>query len=275
MQVRSRGLLITLGTLSVLFGLLLVSADSLIVRDMGAVGAQLSSLRNRVSDEISYWAVKNGDARAREEAVNQLTNQTVLKKVAETDRMDTVIRAAISRITNQDYLFELATTGRFDTIQDKATEEITNQDYLSELARAEDSLPFSVRIRAASRLSDQSSLIEVAESVTESSVLRIVVSRITDEEILIKVAKGDALSTIRMDAVRRINDVDSLIEIAQQNVEFEYVDERLSRSPYPYRVQLEAASRAQCLSGKQRDADHECIENCSENECSVLTLMVL
>lgn len=265
---------ITSIVLLLFFGLLFAFPESPVAQGLGELAERLSTLRNRVSDEFSYWTVKNGDDSDREKVVNQLTDQDVLLRVAQAAETDRGFRAAINRITNQDYLFGLAMTVRPDSIKKDVVERITNQAYLSEIAGAEAAMPFSARMAAAQRVSDQNFLFEVARSATDLSVLGEVVGRITNEEFLLHIARSSGSYSIRQDAVRRLGDLDSLIEIAQKDVVFSDVAERLRTKPYPYSVQLEAANRAQCLLGRQH-ADIECIEDCSEEPCSVLALMVL
>lgn len=145
-------------------------------------------------------------------AVKKLEDATVLVEIARTDESKYIRREALSKIADQALLAEIAKIDKDDDVQQAAIEKIDNQDLLAEIAGAE--CAFYARRLALKKLTDQPALKRIAETDRDRFVRLNAVSQITDQKTLADIARNDPESMVRERAAEKLTDQQSLQNIA-------------------------------------------------------------
>jgi hypothetical protein len=122
--------------------------------------------------------LESEDISVRTAAVERLTDQAVLAKVAIGDKDEYVRRAAVERLTDQAVLAKVAIEDKDENVRETAVRKIT----------------------------DQALLTRVAIGDKDEYVRRAAVERLTDQAVLAKVAIGDKDGNVRWVAVERLVD---------------------------------------------------------------------
>ena len=121
---------------------------------------------------------KHGDSSVRRVAVEKLTNQALLAKIATTDSDGLVREVAVGKITDQALLAKIATTDNHAYVGQVAVGKITDQALLAKIAtRDSDSSDSSVRQAAVENLTDTALLNDLAESASVWEVRRAACSK--------------------------------------------------------------------------------------------------
>jgi hypothetical protein len=154
-------------------------------------------------DELEMFAMKSESPNVREAAVENLTDQAVIAKVAEEEKDPSVINAVFKRLTDQALMAKLAVEAKH--CRDRATEHLTDQALLSKIAVEDNS--GSVRAIAISRLvdtsrrtgtsTDQALLSKIAVEDNDWYVRATAVGGLIDQELLSRIAAEDRESYVR------------------------------------------------------------------------------
>jgi hypothetical protein len=206
-------------TVSAVAALLLIGAITLV-----GGGVYLIWRFGRTSTPLPPW--KDRNPVRRENAVQQLTDQAILARVATTDSVGRVRRAALYGLTSQQLLAKIATTDSDAFVRFDAAERLTDQA-LAQASFAEITTHTDVgflRMMAAERLTDQAlaqaAFAEIAKTDTERDFGRINAARkLTDtalaQAIFAEIAKDRRQSwDVVCEALRQLRDQTTLAEIA-------------------------------------------------------------
>jgi hypothetical protein len=131
-------------------------------------------------------------------------------------------KKAVEKITDEAKLERIAKEARSGGAREAAVERVTNQSLLADIAQ-NDKEYYYVRIAAVKRVTDQSILADVAQNDKDSDVRWAAVERVTDQSVLTDIAKNDKDSDVRRAAVERVTDQSLLTDIAQNDKENIYV----------------------------------------------------
>ena len=130
---------------------------------------------------------RHSDCLKRKEAINKISNQSILHEIAITDEDYTIRKIAVSRLTDQIVLAMIA--------------ERTNDYYIGEIAL--------------SKIKDQFTLADIAKNGRNSHVRETAVSKLNDQVLLMEIAKNDSNWRVRAEAYRSLGNTQAaLIEIA-------------------------------------------------------------
>jgi len=186
-------------------------------------------------DAIDIVKANPGNQFIREKAVKDIFDETLLIKIATTDREYNVREAAFDKITNQHILLEIANS-HDENIRASAVKRINDQTILISFATHD--LSASVRMAATSKLTDQTVLSNIAtkdahagvritalENLTIQNILETValqnenvnerkaaLQNLSDQSTLAVIVKTDKDISLRMMAVKKISDVMCLTE---------------------------------------------------------------
>lgn len=152
-----------------------------------------------------------GDSKNCQRAIDELTDQAILVKVAQEDEDNFCGSYAVGKLTDQSLLTKLAVEGKDYSIRYAAVGKLTDQSLLAKFA-VEDK-DSGVRCSAVRKLTDQSLLAKIAVKDEEANVRKAAVSKLTDQSVLARVAEGDANWEVRRAAVHGLTDQTVLTRI--------------------------------------------------------------
>ncbi len=156
--------------------------------------------------EVRRAAVAN-----RRTAVQYLTDQASLAKIAMEDENLSVRRSAAGKLTDQALLAKIVRDGQDPGVRGIAAEKLTDQALLARMA-VEEKDPV-VRGAAAGKLTDQAALVKIATKDENSSVRRSAVGQLTDQALLAKIAAEEKDPAGRRTAAEKITDQALLAKI--------------------------------------------------------------
>lgn len=150
----------------------------------------------------------NYEARIR--AVNKITDQNILYKVALLDINDDVRLVAFNKITDQNMINKIIFD--IDKLDDDrkepkiilaAVNKITDQNVLYKIALL--NIYYKIKIEAFNKITDQNLINTMVFNSHDPILLSEVLKKITDQDILYKVALEDGLSDIGIEAMYKLN----------------------------------------------------------------------
>jgi hypothetical protein len=156
---------------------------------------------------------KEAESRSvRATAVRKLTDQTVLADIAKNDSNWDVREAAVEKLTDQTVLADIAKNDSDGYIRSAAVKKLTDQTVLAHIAK-NDSWE-SVRSAAVKKLTDQTLLADIAKNDSDSYVRKAAVDKLTDQKALADVAKNTSDWEVRKAAVEKLTDPKALKDVA-------------------------------------------------------------
>ena len=162
--------------------------------------------------ELARVAIEGKERTARERAVEKLTDQPALAKVAtETDDIF-VYTLVLEKLTDQALLAKVAVEASRWNVRYKAVEKLTDKAVLARVA-VEDG-DQAVRMAALEKLTDQAVLAKVAVDDGHEAVRRTAVEKLTDQAVLAKVAVEDGHEVVREAAMAKLTDQAVLVSVA-------------------------------------------------------------
>jgi hypothetical protein len=196
--------LIRLCVRTFLFMLLMYAAPFTFDICFGADSAVVGSLTDQMSFASIAIQCTATDRGAGLSAVEKLTDQELLKKVA-LNAQDLYIRkAAVEKLTDESVLGKIAIDDNNANVRLSAVMKLTDQLVLAKVARADADV--YVRKAAVEKMTDQTILSKIATDDKNSLVRYAAVERITSKTLLSKFALGDKDSNIRLSAIKRLTD---------------------------------------------------------------------
>ena len=173
----------------------------------------------------------HSDWLVRKAAVEKLTDQAVLAKIAKTDsdwRVRTVafekLTGAIAKLTDQAVLAEIAKTGSESLVRKVAVRKLTAQALLAEIAKTDSES--DVRKEAVEKLTDQAVLAKIAKTDSESDVRREAVKNLTDQAVLAEIAKTNSSHGIRQVAEKKLAEITKTGSDDGEDLLASYMDKR-------------------------------------------------
>jgi hypothetical protein len=148
------------------------------------------------------------------DAVEKMTDQKTLAKVAKKARIGVAREAAAAKLTNQRMLADVAINAGDSGARKAAVANLTDQNALSYIAvidRNED-----VRREAIVNLTDQSVLICIAKNRGFDSVREAAIAKLTDQHVLADIAKNDNNWEVCRAAVERLTDPEALRSVTKK-----------------------------------------------------------
>ena len=158
-------------------------------------------------------AQTDGDSRVKCAAVRKLTDQRALSAILRTDSDSAVRKAAIETLTDETVLAEVATTDNSADIRKFTTEHLTDPAVLAQVVMTD--IDGFVRQAAVERLSDQKALAAVAANNNSRDICRAAVRKLTDQTALAQVAKTANNGEIRKMAVEKLSDEGVIADVAR------------------------------------------------------------
>jgi hypothetical protein len=159
---------------------------------------------------------KHSDSIVRVRAVERLTAQGLLCRIAHEDPWIGVRAAAVRRIFDQDALSEFA-RDRHPDIREAAVRNLDDQSLLAAIFRADDVI--QVRHAALKGLTDQAALSEIALTSSDGYARKVAVERLSDGVALARIVKSRGDAVTRLAAVRKLTDPVILEELARNEGE--------------------------------------------------------
>ena len=173
------------------------------------------AIKEDVSWAYTAWVKLNADERKR--LIDTVTWQELLKNISMSEKTEPeVCMQALNQITDQKILRKIAKTDAELEIRFKAIDKITDEQILAELASLR--IRLEVRLRAVGRITDNELLEELAKSDTDLEVRLKAAETISDDETLANLAKSDTDLEVRLKATEGIENQKLLMEIAGMNV---------------------------------------------------------
>ncbi len=172
--------------------------------------------KQNACSELAKIAVENKDPSVRQDAVAELTDQSLLAKIAVDDKSDGVRQQAVSKLSDQPLLARIAVEDTAARVREAAVEKLTDQALLAKVA-LEGKPPGSEL--AVQNLTDQSWLGRIALQGADASARKDALEKLTDPSLLAKVAMEDQDASARKDAVARLADQPLLAKIVLESTD--------------------------------------------------------
>lgn len=153
-------------------------------------------------------------------AIEKLTDQRVLKEIAENEKGYTMQReAAVKKITDQGFLEDLAKNSKNPDVCEAAINQITDQSFLISIAK--NHFYYPIRKTAVEKITNQSILADIAQNDKSFDVREAAVKKITEQKLLMDIAEfndDDLIQLIALDQLK-INDCyQRIVFILNQNI---------------------------------------------------------
>ena len=162
-----------------------------------------------LSASITIICLSGCDTDYDQDAVERMTDQDLLAKIAMEDEKAGVRQAAVAKLTDQDLLAKIAMEAKDRIVLRKAAGEV--------LMDPKTELEVHVCLAAVAKLTDQDLLAKIALEAKDWSVLRLAaVEKLTDQALLAKIALEDE-KRVREAAVKVLIDQAALGKIAVDN----------------------------------------------------------
>jgi hypothetical protein len=159
-------------------------------------------------------AIEDEDSAIRAEAVGKLTDQAILAKIVVGDKSTEVRKAAFDKLTDQALLVKIAIGAKDPTIRESALDKLTDQGLLVYVA--EQWGDYSIRKIALKKLIDKGLLENVEVKGGDYSISKAAVKKLTDQSLLTIVAIESKDPTICKFAVLNLADQALLAKIARE-----------------------------------------------------------
>lgn len=177
-----------------------------------------NALHATTADEIGSLSGKcaNGDKQACEElqaAVEKLTDQALLAKIAVKEENPDVRQAAVYKLTDQSLLAKIAVQDNNQYVRSAAVINLTDQNVLAKIAIEAVDFRFDVR-EAFLHLTDQALLARIAVEAKNEDVRKNAVKDLTDQALRTKIAIEAKDADVRATAVEDLTDQALLAKIA-------------------------------------------------------------
>ena len=162
---------------------------------------------------LSKIALTHQSSDVRGEAIEKLTDQVLLTKIALNSDEEAGNRvAAIEKIKSQAVLTRIVRTDHDQEVRQAAVERITDQAILIKMAgKSEES---STRILAISQIKDQSLLQQWAHSDPQAAIRQIAIEQITDDSFLLNRMSQEPSSAVRTSIISMLHEKQSIRTLA-------------------------------------------------------------
>jgi hypothetical protein len=158
----------------------------------------------------------------RRSAVQKLTNQAKLARVAREDTHSAIRLLAVSRLTEQSLIATIAEADSDREVRGAAINRLSDQAILARVA--ERCRYGDVRVAAAAKLNDQllaqTCYALVAQSDNDSEARETAVGRLEDQVVLARIARGNDIPRVRETAIFKIEDESVLAELARETRDY-------------------------------------------------------
>jgi hypothetical protein len=180
-----------------------------------------NTLHATTADEIGALSGKcaNGDKQACEElraAVEKLTDQALLAKIAVKEENPDVRQAAVYKLTDQALLAKIAVEDNNQYVRSAAVINLTDQNVLAKIVIEAVDFRFDVR-EAFLHLTDQALLARIAIEAKNEDVRKNAVKDLTDQALRTKIAVEANDADVRATAVEDLTDQAMLAKIAVED----------------------------------------------------------
>ncbi|MFZ0473387.1 MAG: hypothetical protein WAL94_12290 [Bacteroidales bacterium] len=159
----------------------------------------------------SCASLTSPDYTKRIQAVNKLTDQNTLYKVASTDSNLEVRIAALNRISDQNILYKMAMEEKDPKVRLIAFNGISDQNLINNLAVM--STDKELQLSAITKVTDQDILHKIALKNMLTEVRMAAFNRITDQNIINNLAVASPDAKMRLKAIATVSDQDLLYRI--------------------------------------------------------------
>ena len=173
------------------------------------------------ADELAVLSGKcaNGDESACKElqaAVEKLTDQALLAKIAVNEENSLVRMAAVYKLTDQALLAKIAVGDNDQYVRSAAVEHLTDQTVLVKIAIEANDIGYDVR-EAFLHLTDQALLARIAVEAKNKDVRKLAVKDLTDQALRAKIAVEAKDADVRATAVEDLTNQALLTKIAVED----------------------------------------------------------
>lgn len=153
-----------------------------------------------VSDDKTLIRIarEDNDDDVRQAAIGKIDDGEVLARIAMTGPIAGAHRAALAKIDDQSAIARVVTSAMDLRVREAAVEKVTDQTFLASLMTG--ASPSSIRVAAASVLTDQAQLARLAEDDPDASVRASAAAKLTDFTLQGKLASSDADAAVRLAA---------------------------------------------------------------------------
>jgi hypothetical protein len=161
---------------------------------------------------LAKLAIEDENFEVRQAAAERLTDQAVLAKIVFEEKDASVRTTAMERLTDQAVLARIVFVGEYSWVRTAAVKKLTDQTVLGKVA-VEDNQQ-DVRRAAVAKLTDEAVLAKVAVEGKDGVVRWVAVAGLTDQALLAQIAVQDTEGYVRKAAVRKLTDQAVLAQIA-------------------------------------------------------------
>jgi ankyrin repeat protein len=200
-------------------------------------------------------AVEEKDFFVRRAAILKLTDQTLLTKLALEDENPHIRAIAVLKLTDQTLLAKLAVKEHYE-VRSAAVEVLTDQVLLARIAV--DDKDLMVRKAAIKKLTDQTLLTKLALEDKDPRVRAIAVQELTDQALLVKLAMTDEQPLVRATAAENLTDQTLLAKLATEDK-----DEKV-RAAAAGRLTDQALLAKLAVGGENSDIRRVAVENLTD-----------
>jgi phage terminase small subunit len=158
---------------------------------------------------------KNSDYSVRVKAVERVSDQAVLKRIAITTKDYIIGKIALEKISDQEILKSIATNSKEPNIRNIAIGKITNHAFIEKLIQNE--VDLDSKRSVIEKLTNQQILIKIALNDKNESIREMSVQNIVDENVLTEIAKNDESNIVGQTAFNKITNVTIRASIKKHN----------------------------------------------------------
>jgi hypothetical protein len=172
---------------------------------------------NALTDQtlLAKIAVEEKDQVARVIAVQKLTDQALLAIIAVEDKVFSIRMIAVGKLTDKALLEKFAVEDKDASVRSQAVRKLTDQKLLAKIAfEDKDS---TVRLTAVGTLTDLTLLARIAIENNDVYVRMEAIRKLTDQSLFAKIAVGDKNPDVRSQAVEKLTDQALLAKIAVED----------------------------------------------------------
>lgn len=153
-------------------------------------------------------------------AVESISNQAIITKIAKGDTNKNIRIAAIKKLSDQNALFEIAKKDMEVEVCLASTEKISDPNLLARLAIQ--TVNIAVGLEAIRNLTDQNILLDIVKRAGHSDIRFKAIEKLTDQNLLVDMIRSSHDLTIQLKGIKMLKDPDILASIALNNTNLDY-----------------------------------------------------
>lgn len=214
--------------------------------------ARIKAVNNLTDQNVLYKvALEDISYEVKIAALNKISDQNIISRLIFESYEPNLCLEALNKITDQNILYKLSMEGSNLNLRIAATNKITDQKLINSLVA--ESKDYKLRSELINKISDQSTLYTIALNDLSYNVKLAAFNKITDQNLINKLATESKERNLILEAVVKVSDQNTLYKIASENDDYYIRSEALNRINQSYLAKLAVESEELSLRLKVSD----------------------